>query len=130
MVEPSPSKKWWETTPAILSALTALIGAIVGLIVALNQIGVFENKTPALQSTRPVAVAPSPPAAYQTHEHPFFQEDSIRTMNQTAGDGYCRNKFQQLKATGDLGGGFNPNNIVHVWAHLKNSECVANTPGG
>lgn len=65
MVEPSPPKKWWETTPAILSALAALIGAIVGLIAALNQIGVFENKKPTPQPTMPVAIAPSSPGASQ-----------------------------------------------------------------
>lgn len=65
--------------------------------------------------------------AYENHEHPFFRDAAIKTMSQEAGNGYCRVKFDQLKATGDLGGGFNPNDVNHVWAHIENGECVANT---
>jgi hypothetical protein len=68
-----------------------------------------------------------PAAAYEPHEHVFYHEDGISKMSQDAGNGYCRVKFQQLKATGDLGGGFDANRVNHVWAHIQNGDCVANT---
>ena len=65
--------------------------------------------------------------AYEANEHLFFQDANIKSMSQEAGNGYCRVKFDQLKATGDLGGGFDPNAVNHVWAHIGNGECIANT---
>ena len=65
--------------------------------------------------------------AYGDHEHPFFSDPAITTMSQDAGNGYCKQKFVQLKATGDLGGGFNPDDVNHVWAHIENGVCIANT---
>ncbi|MFN6155895.1 MAG: hypothetical protein ACK4YK_15385 [Dolichospermum sp.] len=68
-----------------------------------------------------------PAVAYAPHEHPFFHDERIKSMTQTEGNGYCRNLFNQLKATGDLGGGFDPNRVNHVWSHIQNGDCVANT---
>lgn len=65
--------------------------------------------------------------AYAPHEHPFYHDARITTMSQAAGDGYCRNLFQRLKATDDLDGDFNPNLVNHVWAHIQNGDCIANT---
>lgn len=44
MDQESKSKPWWQTVPAILTALATFIGAVVGLIVALNQLGVFNGQ--------------------------------------------------------------------------------------
>ena len=68
-----------------------------------------------------------PALAYGSNEHPFHHSERIKNMTQQEGDGYCRNLFQQLKATGDLGGGFDANGVKHVWAHVRNGDCVANT---
>lgn len=78
-------------------------------------------------ATLAITGAALPAAAYQGHEHPFFHDNTIRTYSQEAGNGFCRVKFQQLKSTGDLGGGFDPNRVNHVWAHIQNGDCVANT---
>jgi hypothetical protein len=75
-----------------------------------------------------LAVSAAVPAlAYAPHEHKFYHDERIKSMTQTEGNGYCRNLFQQLKATGDLGGGFDANRVNHVWAHIQNGDCIANT---
>lgn len=75
-----------------------------------------------------LAVSAAVPAlAYAPHEHPFHHDERIKSMTQTEGNGYCRNLFQQLKATGDLGGSFDANQVKHVWAHIQNGDCIANT---
>lgn len=65
-------------------------------------------------------------AGYKPHEHEFYSDSRIQDMTQTEGNGFCRVKFQHLKSTGDLSG-FDPNRVNHVWAHIKNGDCVANT---
>ncbi len=39
----SESKAWWQTLPGILTATAAILTAFTGLLVALNQIGVFHR---------------------------------------------------------------------------------------
>lgn len=75
-----------------------------------------------------IAGTATPAIAYAAHEHPFHHDERIKNMTQTEGNGYCRTLFQQLRATGDLGGGFDPASVVHIWAHIQNGDCVANTP--
>lgn len=65
-------------------------------------------------------------AGYKSHEHVFYGNERIQNMNQTEGNGFCRLKFERLKSTGDLSG-FDPNRVNHVWAHIKNGHCIANT---
>lgn len=43
--EPSKSQSWWQTLPGILTAVAAIITAITGLIVALNQAGGFSRES-------------------------------------------------------------------------------------
>jgi hypothetical protein len=85
--------------------------------------------TLALAGTAIAVVANIAPvmAGYKPHEHVFYRSRRIQKMNQTEGNGFCRVKFQRLKATGDLGGGFDSNRVNHVWAHIKNGHCIANT---
>jgi outer membrane protein len=77
-------KQWWQTLPAIIAGIATLLTALTGLLVALNQLGVFkqsENKptpppeavvaapyartgvTPAKSATTPSQVATETPAA-------------------------------------------------------------------
>jgi hypothetical protein len=37
-------KKWWQTIPGAIGALTGLITAITGLIIALQEVGVFTTE--------------------------------------------------------------------------------------
>ncbi|MEP7340643.1 MAG: hypothetical protein ABI977_23125 [Acidobacteriota bacterium] len=75
--EPSKSHSWWQTLPGILTAVAATLTASTGLIVALNNIGVFSREsmpispspaqtvvmsasTPANPTTDPVLDVPGP----------------------------------------------------------------------
>ena len=51
MSQESDSKPWWQTVPAILTALATFIGAATGLIVALNQMGAFNGQETEQTST-------------------------------------------------------------------------------
>lgn len=53
----SQSKGWWQTLPGLFTAAAAIITAITGLLVALNQAGLF-HKSPTAQTHDS-----SPPAA-------------------------------------------------------------------
>jgi len=65
--DPKP-QKWWQTVPGILTATAAAITAVTGLVVALQQAGVFgaaTNRVPRAQTTpgAPVEAIKPPPAA-------------------------------------------------------------------
>jgi len=45
-------QKWWQTVPGILTAAAAIITAITGLIVALQQAGVFDRPITAVSPTQ------------------------------------------------------------------------------
>lgn len=79
--------KWWQTVPGLLTATAAVITALTGLIVALNQVGLFDRRSaqapPAQSDTaapadtnspskEPVAVpaAAPPPASAQAIQMP------------------------------------------------------------
>ncbi len=53
------SKRWWQTLPGIITAVAAIITALTGLIVAINQTGWF---TPRSEPTVPRASQPGPSA--------------------------------------------------------------------
>jgi len=61
--EPSKPQSWWQTLPGILTAVAAIITAATGLIVALNQAGVFSQKsnTVSTGSTADVALSAGAP---------------------------------------------------------------------
>ncbi len=56
MAEDQEPRRWWLTMPAILGGLATLIGAVSGLIVALDQVGVL-NGGPAPGAPETPAVA-------------------------------------------------------------------------
>lgn len=84
--------------------------------------------TLALTGTAIAVVANIAPAmgGYKPHENVFYSNKSIQRLSQAEGDGFCRVQFQRLKSTGDISG-FDPNRVNHVWAHIENGDCVANT---
>jgi hypothetical protein len=43
----SESKAWWQTLPGLLTAVAAILTAFTGLLVALNQMGLFHHAHPA-----------------------------------------------------------------------------------
>jgi len=66
--EPSKPQSWWQTLPGILTAVAALITAVTGLIVALNQAGALPRRSSTIStsptpSTTLSAGAPGEPAA-------------------------------------------------------------------
>jgi hypothetical protein len=107
MTENRSTDNFWTTLPGILAGLTGLVVAIGGIYTAyLNSL--------------------TPP--YKSHEHPFIKESSIEKLSQIEGNKYCKESFDKLKSTGDLGGKFNPSEVKHVWANISTGDCVANTP--
>lgn len=65
-----------------------------------------------------------PAGAYEAWEHVFYSDTKIQQMGQTEADGFCRNLFEQKKATGDVHG---LKFVNHVWAFVPTGDCVANT---
>ena len=53
-------KQWWQTLPAIIGGIAALLTALTGLLIALNQLGVFKQATPA-KSAEGVQESKKPP---------------------------------------------------------------------
>lgn len=98
---------FWTTLPEILKGFAAVIvaiGGIGGIIVVTSY--------------------------YKPYEHPFLHEDRIINMKQEEGDKYCKSRFDQLKPTVEIGWRgtkFDPNDVKHIWAHIENRDCVANT---
>lgn len=60
MTDDRKPQKWWQTVPGILTAMAATITAVTGLIVALQQAGMFEARTPR-DATKPPAMAGTGP---------------------------------------------------------------------
>lgn len=62
--EPPKSQSWWQTLPGILTAVAAFITASTGLIVALNNMGVFsdDSKSASPTPTPAVVLSASTPA--------------------------------------------------------------------
>ncbi len=62
--EPPKSQSWWQTLPGILTAVAAFITASTGLIVALNNMGVFSNDSKSVSSSpTPNAVLSASPTS-------------------------------------------------------------------
>lgn len=77
--------------------------------------------------------SPSPPPSknynnsYQANQHKFYHHEDIGKMEQNAANKYCQERFDAFKAEDNLKGDFDPNQVNHVWAHLENHDCIANT---
>ncbi len=62
--EPPKSQSWWQTLPGILTAVATFITASTGLIVALNNMGVFSNEAKSASPTpTPTVVLSASPTA-------------------------------------------------------------------
>ena len=73
--EPPKSQSWWQTLPGILTAVAGFITASTGLIVALNNMGVFshDSKSASPTPTPTVVLSANPttkPAASSVSEVP------------------------------------------------------------
>lgn len=82
----SQSKGWWQTLPGVLTAAAAIITAVTGLLVALNQAGLF-HKSPAAQTqneSSPAArsspaSAPATPAGANSRQLPLPQITQVHS---------------------------------------------------
>lgn len=66
MTDEQKPQKWWQTVPGILTAIAATITAVTGLVVALQQAGVFQSQTSPsapVEVSKPPAVAGTVPGA-------------------------------------------------------------------
>lgn len=53
----SESKAWWQTLPGLLTAIAAILTAFTGLLVALNQVGLFHRAHPQAAPAQSIAPA-------------------------------------------------------------------------
>lgn len=60
--EPPKSQSWWQTLPGILTALAGIMTASTGLILALNQVGVFSRASTSASPTPTAVLSVSPSA--------------------------------------------------------------------
>jgi hypothetical protein len=67
MSDEGESPRWWQTVPGILAAVAAIVTALTGLIVAINQTGWFARPDPPAATKASTTTTPpgpsSPPAA-------------------------------------------------------------------
>ena len=64
MTQPQGSKgSFWSSIPGVITAVTGLLGAISGLILALNQIGIFGRSAEGAEADSTEVVTSDPPAA-------------------------------------------------------------------
>lgn len=54
-------RKWWQTLPSVLKAAATLITAVTGLIIGLNQIGVFRSGEKPAQPVSYGGISGTPP---------------------------------------------------------------------
>ena len=62
MTDAENPKSWWQTLPGIITGLTAIVTALAGLVVAIQQTGWLGPGTQTPPS-RPPATTPAPPAS-------------------------------------------------------------------
>jgi len=88
MTEERKPQSWWQTVPGALTAAAGTITAVTGLIVALNQSGLFGGKEEAHKESAPKAKpepGPSPktasPVIPGAAKAPFFEDFSGNPLN-------------------------------------------------
>lgn len=74
MADEGKPGSWWHTLPGVLTAVAGIIGAVSGLLIALNQIGFFEAaKEPQPKKAEvapPKPAPPQPPAPAKPERRP------------------------------------------------------------
>jgi hypothetical protein len=70
---------WWTSLPGIITALAALLTAITGLVVALNQVGLFSHGDHAQPRPEPPIVTP-PPLVSPPIRGPTVKVDGVTVM--------------------------------------------------
>jgi hypothetical protein len=89
--EPPKPQSWWQTLPGALTAVAGIITAATGLIVALNQAGVFSRSEKSAPSTpTPVAISSDekpvkPPTGGETNVNEL--ERKLKAVNITISTG-------------------------------------------
>ncbi len=64
--------------------------------------------------------------AYEAHEFVFIRGlPNLRNMNQQQADSVCNNNFAELRQLGIFDESVQKN-TWHIWAHVKNGDCVIN----
>ena len=79
MEQQGSPRRWWQTLPGVLTALGTLIGALAALIVALDQVGFFEEEKEKVVSETTISDSvpnhePSPEKAQSVQVEPKTQE--------------------------------------------------------
>ncbi|TAE74173.1 MAG: hypothetical protein EAZ73_30575 [Oscillatoriales cyanobacterium] len=64
--------------------------------------------------------------AYEAHEFVFISRlPNLPNMNQQQADSVCNNNFNELRQVGIFDESVQKN-TWHIWAHVKNGDCVIN----
>jgi hypothetical protein len=63
MSDAEKSRGWWQTLPGIITGLTAIVTALAGLVVAIQQTGWFGARTPRDVTRAPVSTPAAPSSA-------------------------------------------------------------------
>ncbi len=88
---------WWTTLPGLLTALAAIITAVTGLVLALNQIGLFGSSSQDSSST-----APREGAAPATGDGPAGAAGHAATMPPGGGTYEATLPLNQPMRSGDV----------------------------
>jgi len=86
----SKATSWWQTLPGIITAVTATLTALTGLIVAVNQTGWFGPRTPPAVTTSsapPPSAPPGPIASAPSAQAPPRSTSPLPSPGSTAAVG-------------------------------------------
>lgn len=118
-----------------VSWLTRFISFVLGALLMVVGLQIDRTDKPSTsiqsnQSTELIACKISKyisSGTYEEHERPFCHTNEIKSKSQDEGNKFCRKRFDQLDYADFQNLGFNREEINHVWAHILNGDCVANT---
>jgi hypothetical protein len=117
-------QSWWKTFPGILTAAAGFITAVSGLIVALHQAGIFENKGSLPSEPTSKTVHETPP---KPKEPPLMKarddQGRPRTYNTADFIGYWVNMNPETGITRAEIQQRLDKLVVHMWAKCHPSDC-------
>jgi len=118
-------QSWWKTVPGILTAAAGFITAVSGLILALHQAGIFENKgfLPSESTSKTVLETPTKPKEPPLME-PRDDQGSPRTYTTADFIGYWVNMNPETRGItrAEIQQRLDKL-VVHMWGKCHPSDC-------
>jgi eukaryotic-like serine/threonine-protein kinase len=125
----SDAKSWWQTLPGIFTAAAATLTAITGLILALNQIGVFSPKKEVAATGNTATQSSTQETLFPKGKVLTTSANSALTLESQLYAGATSTIFLAKKKSGDtvvvkiFWRGLNPGSPS--WDHFKNEQQAA-----